>query len=236
MQPFGQAIAGSWKNWCSVADKYSTISLYGHPCYPTPSGDLSPSGLWVIFLAVVLIIPIFQCYWVLEYLFCVAGFLTNSLPFPHICFWLACFSFCYLSSACPMCKQARTRLYTIFRWSTVSCPICLISTCNSSIFVTPCTDLASPSIKFLFLFSNLLLFLASPLRAGFPQWTLGEGTSSISLTMLSSLQYCYSATEISSHLLLSISNVYKMQAFPSCPWRSPVTAVSLELTNMLSWL
>lgn len=158
MQPFVQAIAGSWKNWCSVANKYSTISLYGHPCYPIPSGDLSPSGLWVIFLAVVLIIPIFQCYWVPEYLLCVAGFLTNSL-FPIFASGLHAFPFV----TCPLlvlCASRHAPGFTLFS-DDLLCPVLFISSvCVTVGFLSlfPCTDLASPSIKFLFLFSNLLLF------------------------------------------------------------------------------
>lgn len=60
--------------------------------------------------------------------------IPNS-SFPTFSSSLCAFPFFHLSSVCLMCKQASTRLCTGLGCSAMSCPICLIRTCSSSIFV-----------------------------------------------------------------------------------------------------
>lgn len=135
----------------------------------------------------------FQCYWVLEYLLCVAGFLT---PFPSYFLPTCVLSLFVTCLLLVSCESRHAPGFALF-WDALPCPILFVSSLYVAVqFLSlfPCTDLALPTINFLCLFSNLFLFLSCVLRVSFPQWTMGAGKSSISVTMLPSLQYCFSAT------------------------------------------
>lgn len=183
---------GHSRLWKEIVLWQTNTLQFVYKVTPTsPSFIREPESFWSLsfFLAVFLIIPIFQCYWVLEYLLCVAAFLP---PFSSY-FLLACVLSLFVTS--PL-SHVQAGKHQALHWFRMLYHVLFVSSVHAAVqFLSlfPCKDLALPTINFLCLFFTLFLSLPCPLRVSFPQGTRGGGKSSVSVTMLPSLQFWSSA-------------------------------------------